>query len=226
MSYDEAFDYFRRMPSVNYKQYYANLKEYAGKAFTISWINSIETLDQINDLFEKEMTGTFDPQKFGDIIQKVIELRGEQPLENWHLDTVIRTNAQTAFSRGHLIAQKEADLPYWQYFAVMDGRESELCAGLDGKVFKSDDPFWDAYYPPNHYNCRSTVIALDNDDIKKDELDIEPDGKEYVESNPLIKVKEPIRGFKFSPLNSLDNYINEKCNELKIDKPKPQEPIK
>ena len=29
-----------------------------------------------------------------------------------------------------------------------------------------DDPFWMNYYPPNHFKCRSRVIALAEEDIQ------------------------------------------------------------
>lgn len=44
----------------------------------------------------------------------------------------------------------------YQYSAIMDDRTTEICAALDGKIFKADD----APTPPLHFNCRSTLIPI------------------------------------------------------------------
>ncbi|HQB09124.1 MAG TPA: minor capsid protein [bacterium] len=224
MPYDEAEKYFTRMRSVKAPVYYDMLNEYAGKAFTISWVNSIETLEDIRQEFSKQMKDGFDPEKFGQLIQSVIESRGDDPLAGWHLDTVIRTNCMTAFSRGRIIAQKESGLPYWQYIATLDGRETELCNTLDGKVFRSDDPFWSTYYPPNHFNCRSTVVSLSEKELDEEGLEYEKSGNDYLDKSDLEDTK-PGDGFQYSPLNSLDDYLKEKAQEYDIDPPKSQKPV-
>ncbi len=44
----------------------------------------------------------------------------------------------------------------YQYSAILDDRTSDICAGLDGKIFKAgDEPI-----PPMHFNCRSVLIPI------------------------------------------------------------------
>lgn len=44
----------------------------------------------------------------------------------------------------------------YQYSAIMDDRTSDLCAGLDGKIFKDgEEPV-----APLHFNCRSLLIPI------------------------------------------------------------------
>lgn len=43
-----------------------------------------------------------------------------------------------------------------QYVATLDGRTSDICRALDGKVF----PVESGKRPPQHFNCRSTVIPV------------------------------------------------------------------
>ena len=54
---------------------------------------------------------------------------------------------------------------YGLYDAILDGRETDLCRMLDGKIYRLDSPFWEVYYPPNHFRCRSRVTALSEDDM-------------------------------------------------------------
>lgn len=213
MPYNEAAEYFEKIHSIDAREFYKNLSVNAGRAFTISWVNSIETLEDIRKEFAKQTKDHLDPEELKKFIQDVIASRGEDPLHPSHLANVVRTNVQTAFSKGRIEAQIELSKEYWQYFAVLDGRETELCHTLDGKVFKSTDPFWKKYYPPNHYQCRSTVVALDEDELEDTP---EEDGQKYLESSDLKDI-EPGRGFQYSPLNALDKHLDDKKVEHKIE---------
>lgn len=48
-------------------------------------------------------------------------------------------------------------VPAYRYVAVRDARTTAICRALDGKVFRFDDPR--AKRPPQHVNCRSTIVA-------------------------------------------------------------------
>ena len=45
----------------------------------------------------------------------------------------------------------------------MDERTRDEHAALNGCVYPVDDPFWDAYYPPNDWNCRCDAEPTDSD---------------------------------------------------------------
>lgn len=50
---------------------------------------------------------------------------------------------------------------YKKFLATIDGRVSKICASLDSKVWKSNDP--NLRQPPLHYNCRSILVGTDKD---------------------------------------------------------------
>ncbi|GIJ96642.1 hypothetical protein CAPN001_12110 [Capnocytophaga stomatis] len=50
--------------------------------------------------------------------------------------------------------------PYLQFNVVLDGHTSEICKPLHGVVVSVDDPMLKYYFPPNHFNCRTTVRQL------------------------------------------------------------------
>jgi SPP1 gp7 family putative phage head morphogenesis protein len=52
----------------------------------------------------------------------------------------------------------------YEYLATLDNRTSEICSGLDGKVFKLSDKQVGVNFPPTHPNCRSTTIPYFNDE--------------------------------------------------------------
>lgn len=68
-------------------------------------------------------------------------------------------SAQMA-SKWEQIQRTKDTYPYLEYVAVLDDHVTEKCARLDGVIRHVDDAFWQQYYPPNHYNCRSTVKQL------------------------------------------------------------------
>lgn len=89
--------------------------------------------------------------------------------QGYYLENVYRTNMFSQYSIGNYKQLKEDEklFPYWQYHAVDDNRTTSICRNLNGKIYKATDPFWNIYYPPNHYQCRSTVICLSKDDMKE-----------------------------------------------------------
>ena len=48
----------------------------------------------------------------------------------------------------------------WQYSAVIDSRTTDLCLSLDGKTAPKNDPVWNSFAPPLHWNCRSIIIPI------------------------------------------------------------------
>ncbi|UOO77323.1 minor capsid protein [Neisseria sp. Dent CA1/247] len=85
------------------------------------------------------------------------------------LDTIYRTNMQSAYSAGQYQGYMDNidHRPYWMYDAVADHRTRPAHAAMDGLVYRYNDPFWTTFYPPNGYNCRCTVVALAERDIER-----------------------------------------------------------
>ena len=62
--------------------------------------------------------------------------------------------------------------PYGLYDAIEDGRESDICKALNGKVYPLDHEFWASFMPPNHHGCRSRRVAVSKEDLKEYRLKI------------------------------------------------------
>lgn len=104
------------------------------------------------------------------------------------LNTIYRTNMQQAYSaaRYQRYMENVDNRPYWQYSAVGDQRTRPAHQALNGKIYRYDDPFWATFYPPNGFNCRCTVIALSDRDLKRKGID-EVGSSEAL----LVKAKRP-----------------------------------
>ncbi len=80
------------------------------------------------------------------------------------LETIARTNITDAFNQATLAVYNDPDLgdfvEAYQYSAITDSRTTEFCSTYNGRIFPKDDPIWAQITPPNHFNCRSTTVAV------------------------------------------------------------------
>lgn len=110
-----------------------------------------ETIQKLRDLFEPYLG---DPTV----------IRDDEAVAPYRLETVLRTNATEAFNQGRLIAARDPEVaPFirgMEYSAVVDSRTTAVCRYLDGRVFKMSEPELDRLSPPNHWGCRSLVVAI------------------------------------------------------------------
>lgn len=110
-----------------------------------------------------------------------------------HLKTEYQTavaGAQMA-SKWEEIQRMKATYPLLEFIAVEDDHTTALCRSLDGVIRMVDDAFWMQFYPPNHYNCRSTVKQLRKGNITPDNEIVRPEIPE------IFKVNLGQRGLAF-----------------------------
>jgi SPP1 gp7 family putative phage head morphogenesis protein len=109
-----------------------------------------------------------------------------------YLNTVARTNLFDAFNEGRFAEFTDPALGGFvealEYSAVLDDRTTQLCQQLDGTVWNADSPNWDTFRPPNHFNCRSILVAVTQVDIARGEWD-------GVESQDPPEGLQPADGF-------------------------------
>lgn len=144
------------------------------QAFTVARVTAMDVLEDIREEIERSLEEGISLGEFkrtltetltrkGWMIPKgEIPLPGDRRLAPWRLETIFRTNIQSAYSAGRYKQMLEAapDRPYWRYVAVMDNRTRPAHAALNGKIYRFDHPFWSRWYPPNGYNCRCAVVTV------------------------------------------------------------------
>lgn len=168
LPFDEAIAFFSRKVLLSPDEYRSLIAELRQLAFTVSGITEADIL---NDIHGQILKGLIDGISFNDfkkaLIPKVESAWGAKAPHR--LDTIFRTNIQSAYQAGHYKQQREVQsaMPYWQYVAVMDSRTRPAHAALHGKIFRADSDFWQRNYPPNGFNCRCTVVALTTGEVEK-----------------------------------------------------------
>jgi SPP1 gp7 family putative phage head morphogenesis protein len=160
-------------------------QEAQAKAFTVAGVMKMEVLQEIRGAVDKALSKG---QTYADFARQLTpalqrmgwwgkgaqidpatgEMAGKA-LMPWRLRVIYQTNLQTAYMAGRFKGQMDnvSDRPFWQYTAVMDRRTRPTHSAMNGLIFRSDDPFWDSFYPPNGFNCRCRVRALDSDNMQE-----------------------------------------------------------
>jgi SPP1 gp7 family putative phage head morphogenesis protein len=75
-------------------------------------------------------------------------------------ETVYRTNAQTAYNAGRRMQFDRVPPKAIALMVLEDDRTSDICKPLAGLVLPYNHPFWENHWPPFHFNCRTTVRGI------------------------------------------------------------------
>lgn len=170
--------------------------------FAVAGITKLDVLSDIQNSLTRSLTGGMSFRQFQDELEPLLQRKGwlgrglvadddgvllGKKLMPYRLDTIFRTNIQSAYAAGRYQQQMRnvADRPYWEYNAVMDNRTRPTHAALNGRVFRWDDPIWQTIYPPNGYNCRCWVRALTEAQMKNHPLGVE------TSDDRLVTVQQP-----------------------------------
>jgi SPP1 gp7 family putative phage head morphogenesis protein len=118
-----------------------------------------------------ENGSTFEEWKKSIIDDAIKEGFGDQ---GYYLENVFRTNIIGGYNVGAYREQMSAkeEFPYLMYDAVGDEDTTEICRRLDGKIYLATDPIWNDIYPGNHYQCRSGVISMTEEEFLEDNLEL------------------------------------------------------
>lgn len=120
----------------------------------------------------------------------------------WYIENVFRTNTSTYYAAGKWHAVTEIPevvemVEFLEFIAIQDDRTTDVCEGMDGTIKPVSDPIWGTHYPPNHYQCRSTVepISKFENEKPKDPKHLEDPGEGF-NTNVGRDYSEKINDFK------------------------------
>jgi len=195
LPFEEAIEAFRGLLDLTPAEFYALAEEARAQAFTVSGVARMDILKDLHEAVQKALDEGETLAGFKNRVDDIFGSRGWAAPEGftpWRLETIFRTNVQTAYTTGRYKQMREQvdRFPFWEYDAVNDARTRPTHAALDGKVFPADHPFWDTWYPPNGYNCRCGVNAVDRRTADDEGLTVETEDP----TNSLIEPVDPVTG--------------------------------
>lgn len=223
-----AIKYFRNKKNQETWDWYELWQSAHQKTFTVAKAVKSHVLEDIREALDKALSEGKTFNDFQKELKPILQKKGwwgEQIIVDsngvaekvqlgslYRLKTIYSVNMQTAYQVGRYKTQIEnvENRPYWQYIAVLDGRTRPEHAEMHGLVFRYDDPFWDAFYPPNGWRCRCRVNALSNYNLQKRNIkSSNSDGliseemklvsKKSGEYKPVKVYTDPLTGRKVSP---------------------------
>lgn len=197
MPYAEAVEYLKKRDVIKKVDYNKLSDKMRFRAFTASRINDGKLLERLNaemiaNVNDGKGLKDFLSMTKTDILDKV----GMGPNQGWYWETVYRTNVQTAYNAGRAMGFAEDRPLALEFIGIDDARQTDVCHSLMGIIRPYDDPFWESHFPPLHFNCRSTVRAI----YDEDEL---PEKWSKIE-----EAEKPAKGFGTYPLEN-DGWWNE-----------------
>lgn len=197
LPWSDAINAFRKRGLVRESDFQTLLGDYAQRSAVARRL----MLDQIQSEVMRHLDDAItNGETFDEFAGKVDTLTGKlglSPGKPSYLQTVFRTNVQSAYGAGRYKAIRNPIVmrarPFVQYRTVGDTRVREEHDALDGHTFRSDDPVWYRVAPPNGYNCRCSMVTLSDDEAK--DLEISDDIPDDYQATP---------GFDQPPMAELD----------------------
>ena len=220
----EIVDYFQSKglkTSYNWREIY---EEAHAKAFTVAKMTEIDLLKDTQTMLNKALKEGWSESHFTREAKDLFSKKGwtgfkeaENPktgkLERVELGTprriktIFQSNINSAYAAGRYKQQLEdVDIaPYFQYMCILDETTRPEHRAMHGKVFRYDDPFWAAFYPPNGWGCRCFVRSLTPNEIKKRGLTVEQSGDDLKQID--IGEKNLVGSYRFKQAGKEYNLI-------------------
>ena len=236
----EAIGYFRSKGLQTSFSYADMIGRANDQAFTVAKMMDVDLLKQVRDSLDSALANGTQFKDWADELLPTLQAAGWwgrkevlDPLTGqtivaqlgspWRLETIFRTNMQTAYAAGAWQEiDQQADLaPFLMYDAVDDFRTREQHRLWDRKVLPVSSPWWKTHYPPNGWNCRCGVIQLDATEVKRLGLQVD-----QIPQDGTYKWKNPRTGEFETVPNGIDpgfaknagvSYLND-LKKLQADK--------
>lgn len=197
--FSEAIDFLKARVPMTKKDWEKLEPKLRFRAFTVAKLGTaveIETAKQILiSALEKGESYSQTWEIMNDIFGK-----GQLGFKAGYWENVFRTNTQTAYMAGKLQQyEKTPGIVAYQLMIIEDVRTSKICRNLitksgRGLVLSVDDDFWKTKgFPPYHFQCRSSVRAIYQHQLKAENIKID-------HTKHLDRFK-PGEGFGGNPIN-------------------------
>lgn len=164
LPFQEAVEYMQGRLPLDAKEYYKLADKARFRAFTVSLLTDGDLLVKTKNMLAKNLEEGGGLKDFlvktdTDLL-KGVGMAGAGG--GWYWETVYRTNVQTAYNVGRAIGFESVPPVALELVGIGDARQTELCKSLTQPPVRRlyGDDFWKRFWPPLHFNCRTTVRAI------------------------------------------------------------------
>ncbi|MDD3466009.1 MAG: phage minor head protein [Campylobacterales bacterium] len=195
-------------------------QEAHAKAFTVAKAMRMDILKDIRGALDSAMKEGKSFQTFKKELEPILKSKGwwgkvknedgsvTQLGSPYRLRTIYNTNMRTAYAAGQEKSFMDGvdRFPYIRYNSLLYGKNRRQAhVALHGKIFRYDDPFWNAYSPPNGFGCKCTKEQLSERYVKRNNLSIE-------DSKGKISTKDVVVSYKTGEVGQVSVYKTKDAN--------------
>jgi len=165
-SFAAAERYFRRKVNLPSKRWDDLMHGEHASGFMVAGVTKMAVLDDIRQAVDAAIargeTLTDFRKRFAEIIQSHGWPGGaggdSEAGIAWRTQVIYHTNLRTAYQAGRWETLRTFPCLKYRHNSIKNPREQHRA--WDGKIIRTDDPWWDAHYPPNGWGCRCTVFGV------------------------------------------------------------------
>lgn len=170
--FKEAIDAFRKKVIVTSGEWDKLDAKAKQKAFRVAGVAQLDLVSDVWTAIDRAIRDGTTLEDFkraiGDRVRRA--WGGSVDAPGHRLDTIFRTNVQSAYSAGRWAQLTDDDVmeshPVWTFDAVLDDATTDVCEDCDGTTLDAGASWWDSHNPPLHFSCRSGIIPMTVEDAK------------------------------------------------------------
>lgn len=166
-SFEKAFAAFKAALGLGEKQLKALEHRMSRRGARVAGVAQLRVADDVMKAIDRAVEEGTSFQDFKKSVGTKLKREWKGTVENpgARVETIFRTNIQTAYAAGRMRELMDPDTmairPFWRFTAVMDLRTTEeICRPLNGTVLPARASWWTSHTPPLHFRCRSAITSL------------------------------------------------------------------
>jgi len=204
LPFEEAKAFFRRKTAMTPPELDALEDRYKSKGFGIAGVHARQVLEEAHGaLFDAIADGAAEKDTLARIRASFASAGVDSPT-SFQLQTTFDNAVLGAYAGGRYAQLTHPDVararPFWQYRTAGDNRVRPTHQAMNGRVFPSDSPVWQTWFPPNGHRCRCGVESLSRGELEARGLTAADDVPARIETEDGKHVHMiPDPGFSGSP---------------------------
>jgi SPP1 gp7 family putative phage head morphogenesis protein len=199
--FDEAVGFLRARVPLTKAEWSSLEPQLRFRAFTVA---ALATPDAIDRVRKSAISAVQDGTGLAEFWTKTAaEASAGIGAKPFYWETVYRTNVQTAYNAGRAAEFMRSQPEYLEFVGIEDNRQTEICAQRSGTILPATHPFWKSNWPPLHFNCRSTIRAVYQEEVdvlRAHDPNWEPTSDARITRDP------PASGFGANPIETGSFY--------------------
>jgi len=167
--FEEAIAWFRSKFPLT-EELLQDLEDFAGpRAWSVAGVTQLDVVLRLYESISKAIEDGTSIDDWKKTAREILSTAGARTKAT--LDTIFRTNVQSAYNRGRWVQMHDPEVkrfrPYGMFDAILDSRTTDVCEHANKTLLPLDDPWWASHLPPLHFQCRSSVRNLNQREVDR-----------------------------------------------------------